>query len=696
MQESPEETNPLLHAHTLPPFGSIDASHMQPAIEQVLRENRQLLAALVGDAKNQTAPDWDSLMLPLDDAEDRLDKVWSTVSHLNGVMNTEEVRAAYNVCQPLITEYYSQLGQNQALYNCVQALHTRADELNLNESQRKIISDALLDFRLAGVSLPEAQKQEFMALETRLSKLSNEFSNNVLDATRAWTKLVEDRGLLAGLPESTVNAAAEAAQQKQQTGYLLSLDFPCYFAVMSNADSRALREEMYKAYNARASDQDESGGQWDNRAKIDEILSCRAQLASLLSFANYAELSVTRKMAGTANRVIDFLQDMITHSYPAAKTEFNELAVFAQEHHDIATLEAWDITYFSEKLRKQRFDISQEELRVYFPVEKVKQGLFSVAATLYGIEITPNRSAEIWHEAVEFYDIHRNGEHIASFFFDLFTREGKRGGAWMAECRNRREISDRERQLPVAYLVCNFAPPTQGVPALLSHNDVTTLFHEFGHGLHHMLTREPYLRSAGIRGVAWDAVELPSQLMENWCWEPAALALISGHYQSGEPLPDDLLAKMLAAKNFQAGMRSMRQLEFALFDFLLHQHAQSALPQQSAGEFVRDTLEKVRQRTTVFAVPDCNRFENSFSHIFAGGYAAGYYSYKWAEVLSADVFSRFVDNGVFNTNTGTEFLDKILSRGGGANALTLFTDFMGREPTPAALLRQEGLHQPGT
>jgi oligopeptidase A len=687
------DTNPLLQFDALPDFTRIRPEHIRPAVEYILVENRRLVEELVQAPANHSAPDWLSLMEPLDAAEDRLDKVWSTASHLNAVNNTSDMREAYNAAQPLVTEYYSELGQNTALYECVLRLHEREKELGLSASQCKIISDTLLDFRLAGVALDEAQKTRFTALEQQLSRLSNEFGNNVLDATRAWTRHVTDAQILSGLPEMTLSAAADAARHRNLEGYLLTLDFPCYFAVMNNADNADLRREIYQAYATRASDQDDSGGKWDNSERMDQILAAREQLAEMLGYPDYAALSMARKMAGTPERVTAFLQDLIRYSRPTAEREYAELEAFAREEYGVGGLNAWDVPYFSEKLRKQNFDISQEELRVYFPAPQVRDGLFHIASRIYDIEIHRNTQVKTWDDQVEFYDIFRSDEQIASFFLDLFTREGKRGGAWMSGCRNRRRLEDGSIQLPVAHLVCNFAPPAAGEPALLTHNDVITLFHEFGHGLHHMLTREEHLRSAGIHGVAWDAVELPSQLMENWCWDREALGLISGHYQTGERLPETLQQKMLAAKNFQAGLRSMRQLEFALFDFELHRRASAAaISSQPPGGFVSGILAEARKQTAVYPVPDFNRFQNSFSHIFAGGYAAGYYSYKWAEVLSADVFSRFADQGVFSRAVGTEFLDKILSRGGGADALTLFMDFMGREPDLNALLQQEGLN----
>jgi oligopeptidase A len=682
------DLNPLLQFERLPDFPAILAEHIRPAVEKVLSDNRNMLEVLLNDSQSSTAPDWGNLMDPLDDMEDCLNKVWSAASHLNAVCNTPDIRQAYNDCQPLITEYYAELGQNEKLYACVQALSDRAATLKLDGSQRKILQDTLLDFRLAGVSLPADQKKRYTVLQTQLSQLSNQFGNNVLDATRAWAHHVTDVATLSGVPEMTVSAAADAAQKKSRTGYLLTLDFPVYFAVLTYADERNLRETMYRAYATRASSF--GAAEWDNHNVIREILSLRQQMAQLLGFENYAALSLARKMAKSVDQVNQFLDDLIRYSLPAAEREFAELSQYAKEKYNVSDLQAWDVSYYSEKLRKQNYDLSQEELRPWFPVDKVRQGLFDIVETIYGIQVERDFSAGVWHSDVEFYNIRRHGETIARFYFDLFTRDGKRGGAWMADCRTRRQLNIHGKavtqQIPVAYLVCNFAPPSTHSPALLTHNDVTTLFHEFGHGLHHMLTRENYLRSSGISGVAWDAVELPSQLMENWCWDAKSIGMISGHYITNESLPVHMLEKMLAARNFQSGMRSVRQLEFALFDFTLHQTVVA-----ENEDFVSDILSATRKKTAVYPVPEYNRFQNSFSHIFAGGYAAGYYSYKWAEVLSADVFSRFEDAGVLNPATGREFLDKVLSKGGGADALALFVDFMGREPDILALLKQEGL-----
>ena len=681
--------NPLLQFDSLPDFSRISSEDIAPAISEVLASNRSQLTEMLGKFSAQGAPDWHSLIDRLDEMDDRLNKVWSTVSHLNAVCNTPEIRAAYNSCQPLITQYYAEMGQNEQLYNQVLALSGRADELGLDGSQRKILKDSLLDFKLAGVSLPTEQKQEYTHLQTSLSELSNRFGNNVLDATRAWTLNVIDAEELSGIPALSLQSAADVAAAKGMQGYLLTLDFPSYHAVMTYADDRSLREKVYKAYTTRASSNGPEG--WDNQEVIREILKLRERMAQLLGFSNYAELSIERKMAKSVDQVNSFLSDMINYSLPAAKQEFDKLQSFADRFYAVQKLEAWDVSYFSEKLRKQDYDISQDELRVWFPLKKVLNGLFAIVESLYGIRVERNHDAGLWHPEVEFYNIAHEGRVIARFYLDLFTREGKQGGAWMAGCRTRRLVSGNDSdkqglQIPVAYLICNFAPPSGGTCALLTHNEVTTLFHEFGHGLHHMLTKEKYLQSSGIAGVAWDAVELPSQLMENWCWDPESIGMISEHYQSGGKLPAQVLEKMLAARNFQSGMRSVRQLEFAHFDFFLHQ-----TPHEAKEDFVAEVLKQTRSRTAVFRVPDYNRFQNSFSHIFAGGYAAGYYSYKWAEVLSADVFSRFEKEGVLSPVIGKQFLDKILSRGGGAEALSLFTDFMGREPDIAALLKQEGL-----
>lgn len=685
--------NPLLSGVQLPQYSRIRPEHIEPAVKQVIGENQEALATLLG--KKDFDPGWDNLILVLDNLEDRLDNLWSTVSHLFSVNNSEALRESYNRCLPLVTEYSTSIAQNEALYQCIRKLRDRAGEEQLSASQIKVLDDYLLEFRLAGVTLEPRSKQRFKEIQNELSRLSTQFSNNLLDATHGWTRHITDPAQLAGLPETALRAAEEAARQKQLEGYLLTLDFPCYHAVTTYVDDENLREEIYRAFVTRASDQGESKGEreeegkgdgdWDNSPVIDRILELRREKADLLAFDDYASLSLASKMAESPDDVITFLNELAEKGRPVAEREFQQLREFAASQGK-QQLEAWDIPYYSEKLRKHLFDISQEELRPYFPVTAVKAGMFAIVGRLFGITMEPNSEYETWHPSVEAFDILKDGKRVARFFLDLYTRDSKRGGAWMAGCRSRRVLSDGNLQLPAAYLVCNFTSGNNGKPALLTHNEVTTLFHEFGHGLHHLLTREDHLRISGIHGVAWDAVELPSQLMENWCWDRESIKLISSHHETGEPLPAQLLEKMLQAKNFQAGMQMMRQVEFGLFDFELHR----GLAGMGPG-YVRNTMQAVRAKTAVYPVPEFNRFENSFAHIFAGGYAAGYYSYYWAEVLSADVFSRFDEAGVLDGDTGRRYLDKILSRGGSARALELFKDFMGREPRMDALLAQKGM-----
>ena len=675
--------NPLLSDQVLPSFSKIKVDHIEPAMCQVIAENEKMLKALI--AEEYVILDWDNLITVLDNMEDRLTNIWSTISHLYSVKNSSELRIIYDRCQSMVTEYSTNLSQNKPLYDRIIALATRCEELNLTESQKKVIEDYQLDFRLAGVDLESKQKQQFKQIEKQLNQQSNRFSNNVLDATHAWSKHVTDAKQLRGIPELALETASTTAKQKGLDGHLLTLDFPCYNAVTTYADSEELRREIYTAFVTRASAESEYDDEWNNEAVINEILQLRKEKAAILGYENFAELSLAKKMAGSADKVLVFLNDLIAKGRPVAEKEFEELEEYAGSLGQ-SELQAWDVAYYSEKLRKKQYDVSSEEIREYFPITRVKQGLFSIVEQLYGVTVKSNGKYDTWHPSVKGYDIYRDDKLIARFFMDLYTRENKRSGAWMAECRSRRELDDGTIALPAAYLVCNFTEGTNKQPSLLTHIEVTTLFHEFGHTLHHLLTIESNLRVSGINGVAWDAVELPSQLMENWCWDKEAIQLISSHYETGQPLPEQMLEKMLAARNFQAGMKIVRQLEFGLFDFSLH----VGLDQLGPG-YVRETILQARQKAAVYPAPEFNRFENSFSHIFAGGYAAGYYSYFWAEVLSADVFSRFKKEGVLNAETGREFLGKILSRGGSVKALKLFKDFMGREPEIDALLEQKGI-----
>ena len=681
-------TNPLLESHRLPPFSSITAADVVPAIEALLAQNRAAIDALLQDLGHQ--PDWAGLVAPLEEADDRLDQAWSPVSHLNAVTNSDALREAYNHCTVAITEYATEMGQRGDLFDAYRRLADGSAYAALDRAQRKTVDNALRDFRLAGVSLPAAEKRRFSDIKARLSALSSRFANNVLDATQAWYKPVADVADLAGLPQTALAAAAAAAAGKGLGGYVITLEAPAYTAVMTHADDRRLRREVYTAYNTRASELGRTAGgeaapQWDNAALIDETLALRHELAQLLGFANYAEYSLATKMAQSTAQVMDFLQQLAEKSRPYAEAEYAELQAFARRCDAIDSLEAWDISYYSEKLRQQKYAVSQEALRPYFPLEKVLEGLFAISGQLFDIDVRPETGADTWHPDVRFYRVSRDGEPLAYCYMDLFARENKRGGAWMGECRVRRR-SEAGLQLPVAYLTCNFSPPLEDKPSLLTHDEVTTLFHEFGHGLHHMLTQIESAAVSGINGVAWDAVELPSQFLENWCWQKSTLAMISAHYQSGEPLPDDLLQRMLAAKHFQAGMQMLRQLELALFDFHLHCDYRPESPQP-----VQQVLDQVRQRVAVLVPPAFNRFQNGFSHIFAGGYAAGYYSYKWAEVLSSDAFGLFEERGVLDGASGRRFLHEILEQGGAEDAMQLFVSFRGRQPRLDALLRHSGM-----
>lgn len=679
-------TNPLLEAHTLPPFSAIRAEHVEPAVRQLIADGRARLASLLGELSTVT---WNNVVAPIEEQGDKLDQAWAPVSHLNSVANSDELRKAYTESIALLTDYSTEFSQNEDLYKAYQQLADSSEYAQLTQAQRQTLDNALRDFRLGGVALNEADKKRFGEIQKRLSELSTQFSNHVLDATQAWHKHFDNADALAGLPESALAQAAQTAAQKNLQGYVITLDFPSYYAVMMYADNRALREEIYTAYVTRASAAGKkadgsAAAEWDNSAIIAETLALRHELARLLGFNNYAERSLASKMAESTAQVLQFLNELAQKTRPYAEQDYAELRAFAAAN-GCADLQAWDTTYYSEKLRVEKYSVSQEELRPYFPAEKVISGMFAVVQRLFGIEVKQITQFDSYHPDVRFYHIEKNGRQIASFYLDLFAREKKKGGAWMADCRVRRKTSVGV-QLPVAFLTCNFTPPVGATPSLLTHDEVTTLFHEFGHGLHHMLTQIEVAAVSGINGVAWDAVELPSQFMENWCWEPEAIPLISGHYQTGESLPQNLLDKMLAAKNFQSGLQMIRQLEFSLFDFRLHAEYDPAAPKSA-----QDVLNEVRDAVAVIKPPVFNRFENSFSHIFAGGYAAGYYSYKWAEVLSADAYSRFEEEGIFNPQTGESFLREILQQGGSRPPMELFKNFRGREPQIDALLRHSGI-----
>ncbi len=673
--------NPLLETTELPQFSKIKPEHVLPAIDALLAQAR----AVVAECLQQEAFNWENLVAPIEAIEDKLSKAWSPVGHLNGVLNSDELRDAYNACLPKLSEYSTEMGQNKDLFNAYQALVDSADFTTLETAQKKIIHNALKEFRLSGIDLDADKQQRYKEISQQLSELSSHYSDNVLDATNDWTKLITDADELQGLPESALLQAQQSAVLVAKEGWLISLQYPSYIAVMTYADNRNLRQEHYQAFATRAS---ELGAKpaWDNSEIMEQILALRHEKAGLLGFANYAELSLATKMADTPATVVDFLTDLATKSLPQARQDLVELQQFAVQEYSAEQLEAWDIGYYSEKMRQHKYSLSQEEVKQYFPAPKVIQGLFAVVEKLYGLQISPIHDFDSYHADVQFFAIKDKAQQLrGKFYLDLYARAHKRGGAWMDDCVGRYKTAEKI-QHPVAYLTCNFTPPVGDTPALLTHDEVTTLFHEFGHGLQHMLTQVDYLGVSGINGVEWDAVELPSQIMENWCFEKEALALISGHYQTNESLPDDLFQKMLAAKNFQAGMMMVRQLEFSLFDFKIHQ---DFVPDQ--GGRIYAILNEIRQQFSVMPAPACNRFAHAFAHIFAGGYAAGYYSYKWAEVLSSDAYAVFEEHGIFDRNTGEAFLHEILEQGGSADALELFKNFRGREPKIDALLRHNGI-----
>ncbi len=674
-------SNPLLDHVGLPAFARIRPEHVEPALDARLADCRTEIARLTSAVP---VPTWENFVEALEEMDDTLSRTWSPIGHLNGVMNSDALRAAYNACLPKLSDYGTEVGQNEDLFRGYQAVATLE---HLDPTQRKLVENALRDFHLSGVDLPADKKARYKAISQELSQLTSKYSENLLDATNAWTKRITDPAQLAGLPESALGLARQNAQQRDQEGWLLTLDMPSYIPVLTYADHRDLRFEVYQAYSTRASDQGPHAGRWDNGATMERILALRHELAQLLGFANYAERSLATKMAPSPDAVLAFLNDLADRSLAQARQELAEVQAFAREHHGMDTLEPWDLSYYGEKLRLHRYQISQEELRPYFPISRVLTGLFEVAQRLFGVRIEESQTFETYHPEVRFFDIRdqETRQLRGQFYLDAFARPNKRGGAWMDVCTNRLHTA-RYDQIPVAYLVCNFTPPVGAKPSLLTHNEVETLFHEFGHGLHHMLTKVDYPAVAGINGVAWDAVELPSQFMENWCWERAPLDLFAAHWETGAPLPPELYERMTAAKNFQSGMQMMRQLEFALFDFRIHLEYDPA-----RGGRIYEILEAVRDQVAVVRPPAFNRFAHGFSHVFAGGYAAGYYSYKWAEVLSADAFSLFEERGVFDAATGRAFRENILEKGGSRDAMDLYVDFRGRPPTTDALLRHSGI-----
>ncbi|MFS1935862.1 oligopeptidase A [Vibrio splendidus] len=677
-------SNPLLTFTDLPPFSQIKPEHVKPAVEQVIEECRNKIEQVL---EGNTSPSWDNLVAPIDEVDDRLGRIWSPVSHMNSVVNSDELRDAYESCLPVLSEYGTWVGQHKGLFEAYKAIKASEAFSALDQAQQKTITDALRDFELSGIGLPADEQHRYGEISKRQSELGSQFSNNVLDATMGWSKQVTDVAELAGMPESALAAAQAAAEAKELEGYLLTLDIPSYLPVMTYCDNQALRKELYEAYVTRASDRGPNAGKWDNTEIITEQLKLRHEIARMLGFSTYSEKSLSTKMAETPDQVLGFLNDLAVKAKPQGEREVEELRQFAEKEFGVSELNLWDIAYYSEKQKQNLFEISDEELRPYFPESNAVSGLFEVLNRVFGMSVTEREGVDTWHDSVRFFDIFdATGTLRGSFYLDLYAREHKRGGAWMDDCRGRRITQSGELQTPVAYLTCNFNKPVGDKPALFTHDDVVTLFHEFGHGIHHMLTQVDAGAVSGINGVPWDAVELPSQFLENWCWEEEALSFISGHFETGEALPKEMLEKMLAAKNFQSAMFILRQLELGLFDFTLHTEYDPEV-----GARVLETLADVKSKVSVLPSLDWNRFSHSFGHIFAGGYSAGYYSYLWAEVLSADAFSAFEEEGIFNTETGNRFLNNILEMGGSEEPMELFKRFRGREPQIDAMLRHAGI-----
>jgi oligopeptidase A len=673
-------------ARSLPAFDRLRPEHAAPAIDTVLAENRARLQVLLAEADKATwNPDWEGLLEPLEEMADRVARAWSPVSHLFGVANTAEWRQAHNACLPKITAYHVELSQNEALLRAYEKVVASGAHARLSPSRQKVIRDALRDFTLSGATLPQNEKARFKEIALRLSELQSKFEENVLDSVQSWSKQVTQEALLAGMTEQGRAAARAKANAKNLDGFRLTLDFPSYDAVVSYADHRDLRAELYQAYGTRASDRGPLAGKFDNTELMGEILALRHEQARLLGMRSYAEMSLATKMAGSADEVERFLLDLNERARPRAQAELEELKAFAKQRDGLTDFQPMDIPYYSEKLRQKRLGFSQDELRPYFPAAQVVGGMFALVERLYGVTIERTEAIAVWHADVTTYALREaDGTEIGVFYLDPYAREDKRGGAWMEECLGRRRTRSG-LQRPAAYLTCNFAPPLPGQPALLSHDEVITLFHEFGHGLHHLLTRVDEGSVSGLRGVAWDAVELPSQFMENWCYHGDTLRSFARHFQTGQPLPDALFEKVHASRMFQSGLATVRQIEFALFDLRLHNNYDPL-----AGGRVMETLHQVRSEVSVLPPPVWNRMPSSFTHVFCGGYAAGYYSYKWAEVLSADAFAAFEESH-FAQETAHRFRDTVLAQGGSREAMDLFVDFRGRKPSVEALLRSSGL-----
>jgi oligopeptidase A len=673
--------NPVMKIDGLPCFSAIEPAHIAPALDAIISENRKQVLALIETSATGT-PTWNSFIAPLEELADRLDRAWSPVTHMNAVLSNNALRAAHDEGVATLTRYTNELTQSAALFDIYERYAASAEFEQLDVGQTRLVNEALRDFRLSGVALPDEKKARFAEIRERLAELANIFTNHVLDATTAWSLHLEDDVRLTGMPALNKQMAQDGARDAGRTGYLITLHMPSYLGVMDHCTDRDLRREVYTAFITRASDAGPGEGQFDNTAVMREILRLRREMAALLGFEHYAELSIARKMAADAAEVQAFINQLVEQCLPVARQDIEALESYARETLGIVMLQPWDLRFVSERVRQAHYDVSQEALRPYFPIETVLAGMFEIVARLYGIAIQATEAPDTWHRDVTFYEVRRDGQLLGQFYLDPFARAHKRGGAWMAECRIRRR-RHHHLQLPVAFLTCNFTPPVGDAPALLTHDEVLTLFHEFGHGLHLLMTAQEHAAISGINGVAWDAVELPSQFMENWCWQRESVALMSAHWQTGAPLPAEMLDKLLAARNFQSGRLMVRQLEFGLLDITLHCAADEV--------DTLATMRSVMSQTALLPCCDFDRFAWSFGHIFAGGYAAGYYSYLWAQVLSADAFAAFEDAGLFDRHTGRQFMQCILEAGGSDTAMNLFKAFRGREPCPNALLRHNGI-----
>ena len=699
MNKTVQAGNPLMDFSGFPRFRDIEPDHIVPAVDKVLQENREKISELLND---ETPPTWENFIMPMEELDDRLEKVWTPVSHLNSVMNNKDIQNAYQSCLGDLSEYSTELGQNKALFKKIKMIEKvlsngEVDEVSTVNSpdhslslraKRKSIKNDLRDFKLSGIDLDTDNKQRYREIVSELSQLSNQFSQNIQDSTDDWSLYVSDEADLEGLPENVRSMAYDEAEKNDMEGWLFNLQYPFFQPFISYAENRELREEIYRAFATRASEIGPGAGKWDNTEIMTSILRLRAEKAQILGFRNYAEYSLETKMANDVMEVEQCLLQLSAKSKSSAEKEVIELEQFAKDEYGFAEILPWDYSWLSEKLRQKRYDFSEEALRPFFPLPKVMSGMFDIVNRLFGIEIHMDEGPQLWHEDVQFFKVlGSNGDLFGHFYVDLFARQAKQGGAWMTDAIGRRK-TNKGIQFPVAFLTCNFSKPTGDGPSLLTHDEVTTLFHEFGHGLHHLLTRVEVAGVSGINGVPWDAVELPSQFLENWCWEREALDLISGHVVTGEPIPNDLLEKMHRARNFQSAMQIQRQVEFSLFDLRVHKEVESI-----TGERVQHILNDVRDQVAVVEAPGFNRFQHGFAHIFAGGYAAGYYSYKWAEVLSSDAFSLFEENGIFDKKTGAAFKACILEKGGSEEPSRLFINFRGRKPDIAALLRHSGLSE---